>query len=349
MGNIPPVIIVSTGRCGSTLLSEMLALHPDILSLSEVFMAINTRAFVHRELDGSKFWSLMSKPRFSMSRILTPETCSQEFKFDFARSERYTQDTLPPILYMALPRLSDDPEALYRELERTILDRGNASLSDQYNFMFNWLRERFEKKVWIERSGGSLMFVTSLSRLFPDARFVHLYRDGRDVACSMQHYPSLRLLARSWHSLKKIGIDLLRPPFRIGDSKAIYFAEDFLAPLYGIDSRLKEEVDLEIIARFWSEMVLTGLEALSKIPEERRFNLSYEDLVSDTPTKLTQLLQFIHPDLSNNLWTEESARLVKHQPREAMLDSSSQRKLTAACAPGLKALGYAITPPIAAD
>jgi hypothetical protein len=33
----PGVIVVSTGRCGSTMLSNMLRLNPEILSLSEFF------------------------------------------------------------------------------------------------------------------------------------------------------------------------------------------------------------------------------------------------------------------------------------------------------------------------
>ena len=35
--SIPPVIILNSGRCGSTMLSDVLNRHPRILSLSEFF------------------------------------------------------------------------------------------------------------------------------------------------------------------------------------------------------------------------------------------------------------------------------------------------------------------------
>ena len=37
---IAPVFVVGTGRCGSTMLSNMLRIHPEVLSLSEFMVAI---------------------------------------------------------------------------------------------------------------------------------------------------------------------------------------------------------------------------------------------------------------------------------------------------------------------
>ena len=53
---IPPVFVVNTGRCGSTLMSRMLALHPAILSISEFLAALTSEALTADRLDGEAFW-----------------------------------------------------------------------------------------------------------------------------------------------------------------------------------------------------------------------------------------------------------------------------------------------------
>jgi hypothetical protein len=35
-------------------------------------------------------------------------------------------------------------------------------------------------RAWVERSGGSLLYMSQLADLFRDAKFGHLYRDGRE-------------------------------------------------------------------------------------------------------------------------------------------------------------------------
>jgi hypothetical protein len=46
------------------------------------------------------------------------------------------------------------------------------------------------KAGWVEDTPGTLRAAQLLARIFPEARFVHLVRDGRDVACSV--------VRRSW-------------------------------------------------------------------------------------------------------------------------------------------------------
>jgi len=335
------IFVVSTGRCGSTLLSSMLALHPAVLSLSEVFMAINTRAFVYDRLDGRTFWNLLSRPRKPMSEILTPETCPREFKYDFSRSTSFTQKTLPPILYMALPSISDEPDALFFELETVISARPKAPLGDHYEYLFNWLCRRLGKKLWVERSGASLMFVDALSQLYPNAKFIHLYRDGRDVALSLQSYPPLSLLAQSWNDARKVGVDLLQPPFRIGDSRIVAAAERFLAPLHGVERRLRQRADVEVLGAFWNELILSGLESLSAIAEDRKISLCYENLAQNPRQELAALIGFIDPSLAAEDWLDHAEALIgPARSRRGELSAPELSRLEDACAPALRALGY---------
>ena len=58
----PGVFVVSTGRCGSTMLSNMLRLNPEILSLSEFFSLLMPDPLPAGELDAAAYWRLLSEP-----------------------------------------------------------------------------------------------------------------------------------------------------------------------------------------------------------------------------------------------------------------------------------------------
>jgi len=63
-----PVFVVGTGRCGSTMISDMLRKHPTVLSLSELFAAVTDlmtlvpQAFPTGVIDASHFWRILSTP-----------------------------------------------------------------------------------------------------------------------------------------------------------------------------------------------------------------------------------------------------------------------------------------------
>lgn len=63
-----PVFIVSTGRSGSTMLSRLLSLHPDVLSLSELFNALHPLGFQQDPVDGPNLWVMLSEPRPAIQR-----------------------------------------------------------------------------------------------------------------------------------------------------------------------------------------------------------------------------------------------------------------------------------------
>ena len=52
--SIPPAFVLNTGRCGSTLLSDVLNSHPRVLSLSEFFSAVGMGTFRFHRATGSR-------------------------------------------------------------------------------------------------------------------------------------------------------------------------------------------------------------------------------------------------------------------------------------------------------
>lgn len=332
---------MGTGRCGSTLLSNMLRAHPDILSISELFMALASRGFICRRPSGRHFWRLLSRASPSVRRALNPRWCPGEFLYRFGPDSAFGAGELPPISYITLPHLSDDPDAIYFEMKPAIEGAPRAPLADQYRLLFSWLCERFGKKVWVERSGGSLAFLPMLFEHFPRAKFIHLFRDGRDVSLSIARHPPMRLLANNWHRAHKLGLNFMRPPLRLGESRALAVLEYLAAPFASADRRLEESMALADIGTYWSHMIAIGEETFAKIPPDQRYDLRYENLVAHPIEELTKLITFIDPRLNNSSWLEIVQAFPRPpQGRWSDLPKSQRDALSKACATGMQLLGY---------
>ncbi len=338
------VFVVGSGRCGSTLFSNVVRLHPDLLSVSEFLSTLITRNFVLKALDGEAFWRLLTQDSPTGRIAMSQEAIPREFLYEFGPKARFTKDNLPAILKVTLPHMTDDPDALYFELESVVRRRPKAPVAEQYNYLFSWLCDRFGKKIWVERSGASLIYLPALVEHFPEAKFVHVIRDGRDVAMSVQDHAAIRLLAEIWSDSRFFGIDLMRPPFLIGSSRALTALE----PLLGLILRVEKAIrpppppPLHRLGDFWSRLVEVGTATFQALPESQRLVVAYEDLVADPRRELTRFIDFVDPALRDEAWLEASVKLPKHRPSKWRgLPDPERSALEAACAPGLRLLGYA--------
>src|SRR5215475_12369203 len=109
----PPVFIVSTGRCGSTMMSTVVRLHPRLLSLSEFFTSLAGRAFTLRKTDGERFWRMLTTLSPIAGKMLAKGGPMEEVLYGFGTGARFGPGDIPPILVTALPHLTREPEALY--------------------------------------------------------------------------------------------------------------------------------------------------------------------------------------------------------------------------------------------
>jgi hypothetical protein len=94
----PPVFIVGTGRCGSTMMSNLVRMHPRLLSLSEFFMSLGGRAFTLREPDGERFWRLLSRLPPIAGRMLAKGPQMEEVLYGFGNGARFGPPTCRPSL-----------------------------------------------------------------------------------------------------------------------------------------------------------------------------------------------------------------------------------------------------------
>ena len=334
---IAPVLVLSTGRCGSTMLSDILNTHPEILSLSEFFASVGLKAFVRKRLDGKAMWEIWRRHSPGLKAMLAGSRDRVRYPFDTPQA-RFSPHNIPSLLCTTLPHLTPDFESLYDELEPVMRARPKAALADQYRFLFDWLRERLGRRVWIERSGGSLLFGRILTRLFPEARVIHIYRDGRDTALSMSQHPAFRAGPAFAQRLRRLGVDLYG-----GDPLRPFGAFTLLVLALVYMRKLADQAaGPEACGDMWSRMILSSRAYLSALPSDQLFSLCYEDVLQHPREKIRELIDFIDPSLADDAWLDKAALIPRpNPPKYLSLDAETQARLTRACAPGLEALGYA--------
>lgn len=167
------LFIIGTGRCGSTMVQEVLARHTDVGFISNV---------------DSKFASL--------------DLLGQRNNSVYQRTPlRYTQRDRRRIAGIGEPGESHfGPSEAYKLFERHVSPIVSAPFRDlTADDATPWLEKRF-RSVFERRveAQGKPLFMHKFTgwpragfihKVFPDARFVHVIRDGRAVANSLVQRP----------------------------------------------------------------------------------------------------------------------------------------------------------------
>ena len=333
---IDPVLVLSTGRCGSTMVSQVLNTLPDVLSLSEFFISLGMKSLIRKRLGGKALWRICCRHSPGLRAMLGGNRDRILYPLDTPQA-RYTVHNIPSILCMVLPHLTPDYERLFEEMGPVVRAWPRASLPEQYLFLFEWLRKRMDRRVWVERSGGSLLFGRRLMGLFPRARVIHVYRDGRDTALSMSKHPAFMAMPALMRRLERMGVD----PYGGDPIPNINPFTLLRSRFINMQKMMRQGAPLEAFGDLWSHMIVSSRAYLSSLPPDRFLALSYEDVLQNPREKLREMVAFVDPSLVDNAWLDSAASIPRPNPsRFASLDRDAQRRLTEACAPGLELLGY---------
>lgn len=325
--------VVGTGRCGSTALSRVLRLHPDVLGLSELIASLEPGALPERPLTGEEFWQLLSTRRPFADRMIREGTPLPEHLYPGVPGGRFSaaDGGVPALCLTTLPHLTDEPDALFDALEGDLRTRGRTPVAEHYRALFEALAARCGgAAAVVERSGFSLGSVPRLRAAFPEARFVHLHRDGPDCALSMSRHAGFRLLRMAAQA------DDGSPEQDVA-ARLETLLDDDTFDLRGV---LDRPVPVERFGELWSGMITEGLEHLAEIPASLRHSLSYEDLLDAPERELTALARHIGVEPSPD-WLRAGTALLDGARRGAArrLDPDERTRLAHGCAPGMRALG----------
>ncbi len=171
-----PIIILGTGRCGSTVLHHLLARHPRVMWLSNVSQKYPAKPAWNRRAVSALGHPIVH--RLLGDRILP----SEAYRFwDF-----YTYGFATP--YRDLVR-DDVTPRMKRQVRAAIAPMLTADRNRLLVKIAGWSRIGF------------------LNEIFEDAKFIHIVRDGRAVASSLVHVN----FWRGWDGPSKWGAGPLSP------------------------------------------------------------------------------------------------------------------------------------------
>lgn len=187
-------------------------------------------------------------------------------------------------------------------------------------------KERGRAGLLLEKCPRNVLRIPFLQAVFPEAKFVHIVRDGRDVACSM--LPGAG--GKDWLHL--------RPPAW----KGIFEAHDgAVRCAYG-----------------WREIMTSALDDLKSVPH---LQIRYEDLVFDPEALASRVLNYLELPPSPAVTAfcgkiQDSTRGSYHAQKQVEwyrenhakrvgrwrenLTEAEQHQISAALAPMLQRLGY---------
>ena len=326
--------IVGTGRCGSTLLSTMIAENPAVLSLFEFFNGLDgTRRFQREPLSGAAYRDLICEVHPFLHMVLERGYDVPEVTYPFgAEGARFDRKSgVPWVLGVTLPRLSEQPDALYDEVRSWLARQPPRPAAGHASALFAWLMQRGGRQVWVERSGAALDYLGDLDASFSEARFLHIHRAGEEAALSMREHHAFRLAIMLTFQLA--------PGTGRSTGELLRAAPDDDR----IGQLLEARPSAEYFGRFWTEQVRRGMAAVPKLDPRRYHVVRFEDLVAQPRDVIAEVAEFLELPDPHGPWLAAAAALVRGAPpsRSADLPPDEAARLREACAPGNALLGRA--------
>ena len=219
----PHVFVVGCPRSGTTLLQRMLDNHPDLAVVNDTHLII----YCVRQMGPTAVAEVNEHGDTALTQALVTSLCA---------SRRFHRLGLTEHRVRRLAAKTQTFGGLARAMYAAIAaDRGKTYAG--------------------EKTPNYVLHIPTLHRLFPEARFVHIIRDGRDVALSIL----------DWATPSK------------GPGKLALWAEEPEATS----------------ALWWRRFVETGRRAGSDLPTSSYAEVRYEALVADPPCELERLAEFL--------------------------------------------------------
>ncbi|MEW6577919.1 MAG: sulfotransferase [Chloroflexota bacterium] len=165
-----PVFVVGYMRSGTTLLHSILAAHPDVFS-----SAYETKYFEYFAL----FSHLYPNPRDEATRAHLMQTIA----------DIILNGNIRPVRRAAPGYCPAEPPLPPAEIEALVAaTRPDPTYGAVYRQVFDHLAARAGKRRWIEKTPQHTYFIDAIKATMPDALFVEIVRDPRDVLASKKRY-----------------------------------------------------------------------------------------------------------------------------------------------------------------
>ncbi|MBD3307297.1 hypothetical protein GF339_12725 [candidate division KSB3 bacterium] len=312
-GTLPRFFIVGTGRCGTTLLRKLLVQHPDVYIPQETH------------------WLPILANYFGMQRVPHTEIF------------RVVENTYMAKGKTALERILKENALEPEDFRQDLFSRFGASAGTVPDFMavfYGLLAERNGASICGDKTPDYGFCMTMLQQFWPQAKFIHIFRDGRDVALSMSKVLSFRYLV-AWEINHWFGIAykkqyeqkqalVVRSP---APSKSWFAHWRKPIPLQ------QPELPLERFYELWRSRLLRIRDEAHRLSRDCYQEIRYADLLSNPIPLLRHISQFLNlPERGN--WMKEASTMINAENVQKNLDTPDYVRLTSQYASDLTALGF---------
>jgi hypothetical protein len=179
-------------------------------------------------------------------------------------------------------------------------------------------RKKSLKSLIIDKLPIYVFNILTIHEIFPEAKYIHLIRDGRDVTLSMKKEWSKRstiVETKNYLGLIRTALNMLkRQPFFRFKLMAIFHECSSIRSLNpaeylnksrwngqtgwgprfeGWQEYLQTHTNLEFNAMQWVESVEAAKEAWPALPEKNKVEINYEDLLLHPEETLSVVLDFL--------------------------------------------------------
>ncbi|MDT5033698.1 MAG: hypothetical protein QOC94_3869 [Actinoplanes sp.] len=307
-------IILSNGRCGSTLLSDLIVEEPETCSVQEFFTSVAPWPRSHAVITGAEYWAMLASPKQELAVLFRLGVPPKEVRY--RENGRWADDmaSVPRVLAITLSKLSDDPDTLFDQLAERVPSFPRQHVALHHQAFMDLLATILGRKRWVERSGGSTQWTTSLLSDHANAKFVYLTRNWADTAKSMQRHSSFQLVQMRVETQARYGVD----PFDLVPGEPVPAAvEPFLPENLTVEALRERGADVKRYLSLCAFLSSKAEQALSDVPPRELLRMQYEDLLQDPVGQLTELGRFL--DFADPAgWAERVSPRVVNPARVSM-------------------------------
>lgn len=259
--SVNPLIVCGTGRSGTTIFTKLIGCHSDVWAFkweSQLFSGIPGFG----DLITSDFHPrLVERFPLRVKEHLFKRTVTGAKNYDAGLFEIISKEALDHALASLMEVL-----AAKGEKEAKI---ASCRIFADAIFLPPMLKKG--AKIWCEKTPRNLLYAESIEKIYPQAKFINVVRDGRDVTSSalkMKFWP----VARS-----------------------IYFPETL---------EFGGEAIFDKMVNYWTTLIDIGLEQEKKIGPARWLNVRLEDITSDPEATFNNVLNFLEIEKSSGFYDE---------------------------------------------
>lgn len=255
----PPVFIIGNPRSGTTLLRLMLTNHQNIVIPPECGFAVWFYDKYRELVFSEKVIDLFVQDVLTARKIET-------WNLDEARLREY--------------------------LIQSKVETYAQAVSAVYEFYGRSLGRTFYR--WGDKNNFYLNYIPTIFAIFPSAQFIHIIRDGRDIACSYKTLGSSQIVSKYAPNLP---------------------------------------VNIKKIASEWTDNIKKIRSSFEKLPSTQVYEIRYEDLVSQPERELTKICDFLREPydsamelyyIKNKLETQEPIEFLQWKAKTLEKPTSSE-------------------------